>query len=85
VVPFSNLSNCEATRCDYCAMPTVLYRCPTTGLRVQGRIAGDPTKYDDNTYEAVTCGACRGVHLLNPKTGEILGEGDKVPGEEDDE
>lgn len=55
-------------------MPTFVYRCPTTGLRVQGWIADDPT--DDEAFEAVTCLACTRVHLVNPKTGKVIGEDD---------
>jgi hypothetical protein len=28
---------------------------------------------NDNVYEAVTCTFCRGVHLVNPKTGHVAG------------
>jgi hypothetical protein len=27
----------------------------------------------DETYEGVTCLACRQVHMVNPKTGKVLG------------
>jgi hypothetical protein len=54
-------------------MPTFLYRCPNTGLRVQGWIADDPTKRAGDSFEAVSCPACRRVHLVNPKSGKVLG------------
>lgn len=54
-------------------MPTFLYRCPTTGLRVQGWISDDPTEQDDDSFETVTCPACGRTHLVNPKTGKVLG------------
>jgi hypothetical protein len=54
-------------------MPTFLYRCPNTGLRVQGWIANDRTERDEDNFEAVTCPACGRVHLVNPKTGKVLG------------
>jgi hypothetical protein len=57
-------------------MPTFLYRCPNTGLRVQGWIANDPTERDEDSFEAVTCPACGGVHLVNPQTGKVLGAND---------
>jgi hypothetical protein len=47
-------------------MPPFLYRCPTTGYRVQGFIAEE---LPADTYEAVACTACRRVHLVNPTTG----------------
>ncbi len=55
-------------------MPTFLYRCPTTGFRVQGYWPGEIE--DDEAYEAVTCTACARVHLVNPSTGKVIGERD---------
>ena len=49
-------------------MAPFLYRCPNTGLNVQG-FAADPT---DN-FELVTCLVCKRVHLVNPRTGKVLG------------
>jgi len=57
-------------------MPTFLYRCPHTGMNVQGWVADDPTEHDDS-YHALTCNACLRVHLVNPKTGKVLGDDDK--------
>ena len=54
-------------------MPPFLYRCPVTGFNVQGWVADDPTEGEAETYEAVTCTACTQVHLVNAKTGKILG------------
>ena len=54
-------------------MPTFLYRCPNTGLRVQGWIANDPTERDEDSFETVNCPACGRVHLVNPQTGKVLG------------
>ena len=58
-------------------MATFLYRCPATGLRVQGWVADDPTENDGETYEALTCTACGRMHAVNPKTGKLLGEDDE--------
>ena len=54
-------------------MTPFLYRCPTTGQNVQGFFADDGSENGGETYETVTCLACRLVHLINPKTGRILG------------
>jgi hypothetical protein len=54
-------------------MAVFVYRCPSTGLNVQGWIADDPTEHEAETFEAVTCTACTRVHLINPKTGKVLG------------
>jgi hypothetical protein len=58
-------------------MAPFLYRCPHTGLNVQGWTADDPTERDDNAFEAVICIACTRAHLVNPKTGKVLGEDDE--------
>ena len=50
-------------------MAPFLYRCPNTGLNVQGFTADDPT----DSFEAVTCLACTRVHVVNPRTGKVLG------------
>jgi len=57
-------------------MAPFVYRCPNTGLRVQGFIAEDPLD-DGESYEAITCLACRRLHLVNPVTGRVLGEDDE--------
>jgi hypothetical protein len=48
-----------------------LYRCPNTGLKVQGWVSDDPTK--EEAFQPVTCTACGRVHLVNPKTGKVAG------------
>ena len=54
-------------------MGTFLYRCPATGLNVQGLGADHPGASGDDVYEVVTCMFCRGVHLVNPATGHVAG------------
>ncbi len=54
-------------------MPAFLYRCPNTGLRVQGFIADDVGK-DADSYKSITCLACQQVHLVNPMTGKVPGQ-----------
>ena len=51
-----------------------VYRCPNTGLNVQGWIESEPADGEADLYEAVTCTACARVHLVNPKTGRLFGE-----------
>jgi len=56
-------------------MAAIIYRCPTTGFKVQGWFADDPEREDaDDTYEAVLCSACTKLHLVNPKTGKTVGD-----------
>ena len=57
-------------------MATIIYRCPTTGLNVQGWFADDPARADadDDTYESLICTACTKLHLVNFKTGRVLGD-----------
>jgi hypothetical protein len=52
-------------------MASFAYRCPHTGLHVQAWTDGADD--DDQTYEAVTCTACQRVHLVNAKTGKLIG------------
>lgn len=58
-------------------MAAFLFRCPNTGLKVQGWVAEAPPAASDETYEAVTCTACVQVHLVNPVTGRVLGSDDE--------
>jgi hypothetical protein len=53
-------------------MPPFVYRCPNTGLNVEGWVADNPVDRDD-TYEAIPCTICTRLHLVNPKSGKVLG------------
>jgi hypothetical protein len=53
-------------------MAALIYQCPTTGQRVQSWFADDVSE-NSESYETVICLACSLVHLVNPKTGKILG------------
>ena len=57
-------------------MRLFLYRCPNTGYRIQGFITED-TSDDSEDYQPITCLACQQVHLVEPKTGKVLGAADK--------
>ena len=53
---------------------TFLYRCPHIGQNVQGWSADGVTDdNDDNTYQSFECTFCTRVHLVNLKTGKVLG------------
>jgi hypothetical protein len=54
-------------------MPPFIYRCPNTGMKVQGWVADDPTEREGATYEPIPCTICMQAHLVDPKTGRILG------------
>jgi hypothetical protein len=49
-----------------------VFKCPRTGMNVQHLLADEVSS--DNSYEAVACKACAGLHFLNPATGRLLGE-----------
>ncbi len=53
-------------------MRTFLYRCPTTGFKVQGHVDSEPARPDE--YVAQQCPVCGRVHLVNPLTGKLLSE-----------
>jgi hypothetical protein len=57
-------------------MALVLYRCPNTGLHVQGFLA-DAIAEGEETYETIVCIACRQVHLVNPASGKVLSADDE--------
>ncbi len=59
-------------------MATLIYRCPTTGLNVQAWFADRASDDGGETFEAVTCAACRQLHLVNPKTGRVVGGEDRL-------
>jgi hypothetical protein len=53
------------------------FRCPNTGLTVQGWIAEAVENNDGEKYESVNCLACQQLHLVNPRTGKTLGTDDE--------
>jgi hypothetical protein len=60
-------------------MGAFLFRCPNTGLRVQGWGEDDDSEHSGEAYKGVICHACGWLHLVNPKTGETVGGDDKQP------
>jgi hypothetical protein len=58
-------------------MATVIFRCPTTGKNVQTWFADDVSTDNGESYESVTCLACRQMHFVNRATGKTLGEVDE--------
>jgi hypothetical protein len=62
---FARAKSCDAHSCR-----PFLYRCPITGLNVQGFIA-EEIRDDPKTFEAVTCTVCGRTHLINLKTGRV--------------
>jgi hypothetical protein len=53
-------------------MTPFLFTCPVTSIKVQHWLDDDQDA-PENEYEAITCAACLRVHLLNRKTGKLLG------------
>jgi hypothetical protein len=54
-------------------MATRVFLCPHTGQPVQGWFADDGSENGGDTYESVTCLACNQLHMVNPRTGKVLG------------
>jgi hypothetical protein len=52
-------------------MSTVVFKCPRTGLNVQGWLP-EAEHAEDFTYVLMPCLACKGSHLVNRMTGETL-------------
>ena len=54
------------------ALPeTITFLCPNMGVSVESSFAD--TEDSNEIYERVTCLACRQLHMLNLRTGKILG------------
>ena len=54
------------------ALPeTITFLCPNMGVSVESSFAD--IEDSDEIYERVTCLACRQLHMLNLRTGKILG------------
>ena len=52
----------------------IIFRCPATGLNVQGRLSPRDDQADDQRhYETVSCHACSRIHFVNYRTGKLLG------------
>jgi hypothetical protein len=58
-------------------MANCLFTCPSTYLNVQHWRDEDDKAAPDNEYEAVLCKACTRLHLINRKTGKVLGQEDE--------
>jgi len=50
-----------------------LFKCPITNQHVQGWL--DDEDAQPTEFEGMTCPACMRLHLINRKTGELLGAG----------
>ena len=51
-----------------------------SGLNVQGWVADDPTGSKGETYQPITCTICTRLHLVDPKTGRVLGADEDYDG-----
>jgi len=56
-------------------MGTFLFTCPTTKLNVRHWLDDDEDVSEDE-YEWIICLACARLHLINRKTGRLLGQED---------
>ena len=51
-------------------MTSFTFRCPTSGLLLQGW--AEAPKVAEDYFEAVECTACKRAHLVNPRTGKVI-------------
>jgi hypothetical protein len=59
-------------------MAPLIYRCPVTGLKVQGWFADEATPSNGtNVFDSVKCLACSQLHLVHRPTGRVLGQKDE--------
>jgi hypothetical protein len=54
-------------------MGSRLFICPATRMNVQHWV-DDDADVPETEYKAVKCKACSGMHLVNRKTGKLLGQ-----------
>jgi len=58
-------------------MKPTLFRCPITGKLVQHFIAEVASDVEGHEhFEAVECLACGNAHMVNVKTGKVVGQKD---------
>jgi hypothetical protein len=63
-------------------MASFAYRCPNTGAMVQGFIVIEEIpehfnfEHEDGPYESMYCEKCQQAHIVNVKTGKVLGADD---------
>jgi hypothetical protein len=55
-------------------MPVFVFRCPNSGLQVQGYTRNEVAE-NSETYEGILCAMCQRIHLVNPASGEVAGDG----------
>ena len=56
-------------------MRPVIFRCPTTGERVQTHVpSATPADGPQVRYDGVECLACGRMHFVNLETGRLLSE-----------
>jgi len=66
-------------------MTSFVYRCPNTKAMVKGFVVVEdiPEHFnfepEDGPYESMYCNMCKQAHIVNVKTGKVLGEDDDDP------
>ena len=62
-------------------MDNFLFRCPNTGLNVQGRadVQKETPEITDRVYVTQHCPACGSFHPINPRTGKLMSEESRQP------
>jgi hypothetical protein len=54
-------------------MAGITFHCPNTGFYVHAWTEGEDSE-TNHIYKTVTCTACQRVHLVNPKSGRVVGD-----------
>lgn len=56
-------------------MAPIIFKCPTTGMKVQWETEEDSRIQDDAVlYQSIKCPGCTRIHFINRLTGKLLGE-----------
>ena len=59
-------------------MPNLSYQCPLTGMHmvVWYELDDDPCENADGLFETAVCKSCGQAHLVETKTGKVVGVGE---------
>jgi hypothetical protein len=80
--PFGSRIRAAGFTLGHTAMTSFMYRCPNTGAMVQGFVVVEdiPECFnfgpEDGPYESIYCEMCRQAHIVNVRTGKVLGADD---------
>jgi hypothetical protein len=73
ILKFANTRMAASSQFATSKMTPFFYRCPNTGVQLQGWAADDGAENAKEIYEGNHCPVCDKLHFVNPQTGKVLG------------